>query len=175
MAKLCRRWSLTIVVNLWQPQRCYWRNLSKRSVDAQLNSTSEKPIVSESISLFQSLEVRQESDQKDIANNSTSEFSNEPNVDSLTVNDNPVLSFAVSDAELERSAVCFRSDGVAAVVISTFVLLVLSFAMSIGCCMKMRRMKYCQRHMIDASSLYKSSYDTIYSYPHNETLHSRRF
>ncbi|CAG2163801.1 unnamed protein product [Oppiella nova] len=139
--------------NKCPPQRCYWRNLSKRSIDSQLNTTTDKPLVSESISLFQSLEVRQESDQKDIANN-TSEF----------------------NSDVERSNVCFRSDGVAAVIISIFVLLVMSFSMSIGCCMKMRRMKYCQRHMIDASSLYKSSYDTIYSYPHSDsTLHSRRF
>lgn len=55
-----------------QPQRCYWRNLSKRSVrsaaDGSANETSvasEKPVISESISLFQALEVRHESEDED--------------------------------------------------------------------------------------------------------------
>jgi hypothetical protein len=60
-----------------QPQRCYWRNLSKRSVgsllDPSVNETSivstasDKPaVMSESISLFQALEVRHEpEDNKD--------------------------------------------------------------------------------------------------------------
>jgi len=51
-----------------KPQRCYWRNLSKRSVDSSQVPTTQKPLVSESISLFQSLEVRQESDRKDVSN-----------------------------------------------------------------------------------------------------------
>jgi hypothetical protein len=54
-----------------KPQRCYWRNLSKRSIDSTQVSTTEKPLVSESISLFQSLEVRQESDRKDVSNDSS--------------------------------------------------------------------------------------------------------
>lgn len=53
-----------------QPQRCYWRNLSKRSVRSILSGGNEtsstssavdpKPVMSESISLFQALEVRHE-------------------------------------------------------------------------------------------------------------------
>lgn len=55
-----------------QPQRCYWRNLSKRSVRSlesndSITSVTDKPaVMSESISLFQALEVRHEpEDNKD--------------------------------------------------------------------------------------------------------------
>ena len=61
-----------------QPQRCYWRNLSKRSADNKelddnLNSTS-KPVLSESISLFQALEVYHEQDEKNAAESVKCEY-----------------------------------------------------------------------------------------------------
>lgn len=54
-----------------QPQRCYWRTLSKRSadireLDEKINSTA-KPVVSESISLYQALEVYHEQDENKAA------------------------------------------------------------------------------------------------------------
>lgn len=63
-----------------QPQRCYWRNLSKRSVrsladERSSNDTSvEKPVISESISLFQALEVRHESEDADKKSEEYSKF-----------------------------------------------------------------------------------------------------
>ena len=66
--------ALLLFVIMTQPQRCYWRNLSKRSVRssdgaaaaAAGNDTSlDKPVISESISLFQALEVRHESEDGD--------------------------------------------------------------------------------------------------------------
>ena len=52
-----------------QPQRCYWRNLSKRdltSVSMKKSTINDNnPLISESISLFQALEVRHDDSPQD--------------------------------------------------------------------------------------------------------------
>ena len=129
-----------------QPQRCYWRNLAKRSADLaeyerSFNETtsaaavaSTKPVVSESISLFQALEVYHDQDQAE----------NGPKEQRSSRSD----SDATKD---DRSLICLRSTGIIMVLGIFFALMFLSIGTSICYCLRMRKVKMFQRNLIQTA------------------------
>ncbi|GIY83857.1 ZP domain-containing protein [Caerostris darwini] len=100
------------------PQRCYWRNLYKRSAEELTTeaSTESDSVVSESVSLFQALEVRH------------------VEVDSP-------MALKNSHWKHEDDMVCIRTGGFAAIFACVLLLLLLTTSMAVCMCMRMRRMK----------------------------------
>ncbi|CAL1263492.1 unnamed protein product [Larinioides sclopetarius] len=101
------------------PQRCYWRNLYKRSAEeltTKATTEAEGSVVSESVSLFQALEVRH------------------VEVDSP-------MALRNSHWQNDDDMVCLRTGGFAAMFACILLLLLLSISAAICMCLRMRRMK----------------------------------
>ncbi|GFT45471.1 ZP domain-containing protein [Nephila pilipes] len=100
------------------PQRCYWRNLYKRSAEeiTTKTTTDSGSVVSESVSLFQALEVR--------------------HVDV----DSP-MALRNSNWKNEDDMVCIRTGGFAAMFACVLLLLLLATSVAVCMCLRMRKMK----------------------------------
>ncbi|GFQ76252.1 ZP domain-containing protein [Trichonephila clavata] len=99
------------------PQRCYWRNLYKRSAEEIMQTTTDsETVVSESVSLFQALEVRH------------------VDVDSPLALHNP-------NWQIEDDMICIRTGGFAAMLSCILLLLLLTTCVAVCMCLRMRRVK----------------------------------
>ncbi|XP_015795357.1 uncharacterized protein LOC107371721 isoform X2 [Tetranychus urticae] len=125
--------------NKCPPQRCYWRNLSKRdltSVSMKKSSPSDNPLISESISLFQALEVRHDDEPQDAVSREAR------NLGSLV------------DME---DGVCFRMQRIAVFLVTLAILFITTIFISVCSCLKLRQLKKETRCVNYPSSPYKSS------------------
>ncbi|RWS13895.1 Zona pellucida-like domain containing protein 12 [Dinothrombium tinctorium] len=134
--------------NRCPPQRCYWRNLSKRSIRSVFKATASpphlltsdsnsSPLISESLSLFQALEVRHDTD-------SESELNGEAQK---------------SREHRESNEICFQIDGIVIITLSFIFILIITTTMSICSCIKLRKMKKDQRCASTERCMYKTSFE----------------
>ncbi|XP_035205885.1 uncharacterized protein LOC118180911 isoform X2 [Stegodyphus dumicola] len=102
------------------PQRCYWRHLYKRSAQEVTPETTTQSggVMSESVSLFQSLEVRHEE-------------ADAPNQ----------LALRPSTGRADEDMVCIKTGGFAAIFACLLLLLLLAAFISICLCLRMRKLK----------------------------------
>ncbi|XP_055930855.1 uncharacterized protein LOC129961072 isoform X2 [Argiope bruennichi] len=101
------------------PQRCYWRNLYKRSAEeltTKATTEAENSVVSESVSLFQALEVRH-------------------------VEVDTPLALRSLNWKNDDDMVCLRTGGFAAMFACILLLLLLAISAAICMCLRIRRMK----------------------------------
>ncbi|KAI2810468.1 hypothetical protein BLOT_001629 [Blomia tropicalis] len=136
--------------NRCPPQRCYWRNLAKRSIDYNEtfnNNETSKPIVSESISLFQALEVYHEQD------------------DDKT-NKSPKSSKSLASGHGD-DLICLRSGGLTMIMGAFASLMIVSIATSICYCQRMRRLNHFQRNIIHCSERSRPTFGSEYSIAHS--------
>ncbi|GFW80342.1 ZP domain-containing protein [Trichonephila clavipes] len=100
------------------PQRCYWRNLYKRSAEEiTTKSTADSgSVVSESVSLFQALEVRHE------------------DVDSPLALQNP-------NWQKEDDMVCIKTGGFAAIFACILLVLLITTCGAVCMCLRMQKVK----------------------------------
>ncbi|KAG8198545.1 hypothetical protein JTE90_026446 [Oedothorax gibbosus] len=98
------------------PQRCYWRSLYKRSAE-QITTPEDNGVVSESVSLFQALEVRH------------------AEVDSP-------LALRKSQWTSLDDMICIGTGGFAALSSCVLLLLLLTTSAAVCMCLRMRKMKF---------------------------------
>ncbi|KAH7643906.1 zona pellucida-like domain containing protein [Dermatophagoides farinae] len=126
--------------NRCPPQRCYWRNLSKRSAklqnfDTGLNTTTNASILSESISLVQALEVHHDQDEEMTFQSSKDELGNKQN----------------------EEMICLRPIGIISMILFFLLLLIVSFGTSIRYWIRIRKLKYLKHNNIYNNDYHKST------------------
>ncbi|XP_074595554.1 uncharacterized protein LOC141850739 isoform X3 [Brevipalpus obovatus] len=135
--------------NKCPPQRCYWRNLSKRdltSVLAQESNDTKNSVVSESISLFQALEVLHDGD-RNSAQRREAPYRAEMNPD---------------------LDICMPINRIALFVVSLMLVVVMSISMSVCSWVKLRRLRKDQRCVNEPVSYKSNSSSSIPPYrPHS--------
>ncbi|GIY02933.1 ZP domain-containing protein [Caerostris extrusa] len=123
-------------------QRCHWKSLTKRSADLHLEADNSS-LTSENVSLFQALQVLQES--------SDALASNRVKADLIMIGKDDVFAKETTDYEqkekidcineLPSSTLCLPVLALTAVTTAFLACLLLSTVMCVLLCLRMRRMK----------------------------------